>query len=86
MTIFLMILCGQFLHAILRTSGVRAIASGNLWKVVGLNVASNLVRYLVLTGGVAAAIQNDWRGVMAIVIGQAAGDLIAMRKGGFSDA
>lgn len=81
MTIAL-IFVGQFLHAVLRTAAVQAIAKDRQWAVIALNAAANLVRLLVLSGGVVAVMGSDWVAVAAVVIGQAAGDWVSMRYGG----
>jgi len=75
----LLIFLGQFAHAMLRTAAVQAIARDRTFAVVGLNAAANLVRLLVLSGGVIAVIESDWLTVVAVVIGQAAGDWLSMR-------
>jgi broad specificity polyphosphatase/5'/3'-nucleotidase SurE len=76
-----LIFVGQFAHAVLRTSAVQAIASGRPWVVVALNAAANLVRLLVLSGGVVAVMDGNWLNVAAVVVGQAAGDFVSMRLG-----
>jgi len=81
MTIFLIFL-GQFAHAVLRTSAVQAIAADKQWATILLNAAANLVRLLVLSGGVVGVMDGDWFVVAAVVIGQAAGDWVSMRFGG----
>ena len=78
----LLILAGQFTHALLRTAAVQAIARQQTGRVIALNAAANLVRLLVLSGGVMAVIGSDWINVAAVVIGQAAGDWLSMRLGG----
>jgi hypothetical protein len=78
----LLIFAGQFAHAVLRTAAVRAIAHDRTFAVIVLNAAANLVRLLVLSGGVMAVMSSDWMRVAAVVIGQAAGDWISMRYGG----
>jgi len=80
-TTTLLIFLGQFAHAVLRTAAVQAIAHDRAWAVMGLNAAANLVRLLVLSGGVMAVMGSDWINVAAVVIGQAAGDWISMRYG-----
>lgn len=77
-----LIFVGQFAHAVLRTAAVQAIAKDRPWAVIALNAAANLVRLLVLAGGVVAVTSNDWASVAAVVVGQAAGDWISMRYGG----
>lgn len=77
----LLIFAGQFAHAVLRTSAVQAIAHNRPMAVIGLNAAANLVRLLVLSGGVMAVMGSDWAGVAAVVVGQAAGDWISMMYG-----
>jgi broad specificity polyphosphatase/5'/3'-nucleotidase SurE len=82
----LLIFAGQFTHAVLRTSAVQAIAKGRPWMVMGLNAAANLVRLLVLSGGVAAVMDGNWLNVAAVVVGQAAGDWVSMRLGSMAVA
>lgn len=77
----LLIFLGQFAHAVLRTAAVQAIAHDRAWAVMGLNAAANLVRLLVLSGGVMAVMGSDWGAVAAVVVGQAAGDWLSMRFG-----
>jgi hypothetical protein len=77
----LLILLGQFAHSVLRTAAVQAIAQDNAWAVMALNAGANLVRLLVLSGGVMAVVGSDWITVAAVVAGQAAGDWVSMRFG-----
>ena len=75
----LWIVVGQSLHSLLRTSGVRAIASASRWMALTLNAASHVVRATVMTGAVATIMDADWRGVVAVALGSIVGDWIAMR-------
>lgn len=76
-----LIFAGQFAHALLRTAAVRAIAQDRTIAVMALNAAANLVRLMVLSGGVVAVIGSNWLDVAAVVVGQAAGDWLSMRMG-----
>lgn len=75
------IFVGQFLHALLRTSAVRATGLGRERLTVTLNLAANLVRLLVLTGGIDAVMSRSWIGVAVFLAGQGIGDFISMRVG-----
>lgn len=77
----ILIFAGQFAHALLRTAAVRAIAQDRTVAVMALNAAANLVRLLVLSGGVVAVMGSNWIDVAAVVVGQAAGDWLSMRLG-----
>lgn len=77
----ILIFAGQFAHALLRTAAVRAIAHDRTVAVMALNAVANLVRLLVLSGGVMAVMGSDWFNVAAVVTGQAAGDWMSMRLG-----
>ncbi len=77
-----MIALGQFFFALLRTAAVRAIAADRRGLTVALNAGASLLRLLVLTGGVTAVLQADWRAIAVFVIAQAAGDYVSMRFGG----
>ena len=85
MTHVALILVGQFAHALLRTASVQAIARQRTAAVIALNAAANLVRLLVLSGGVAAVLASDWLAIAAVVVGQAAGDWLSMSLGGKAD-
>lgn len=76
-----LILLGQFAHAVLRTAAVQAIAKDRAWTVMGLNAMANLVRLLVLSGGVMAVMDGNLVNVLAVVVGQAAGDWVSMKFG-----
>lgn len=80
--ILIAIFVGQFLHALLRTSAVRATGLGCGRLTVTLNLAANLLRLLVLTGGVDAVMSRSWMGVVVFLAGQGAGDYLSMRLGG----
>lgn len=73
------IFAGQFLHALLRTSAVRATGLGREHLTVALNLAANLVRLLVLTGGIDAVMSRSWIGVAVFLAGQGVGDYLSMR-------
>lgn len=76
-----MVFAGQFLHALLRTAAVQAIAKQRTVVVIALNAGANLVRLLVLSGGVIAVMDGNWVTVAAIVAGQGAGDWLSMHLG-----
>lgn len=77
--LWLAILAGQFFHALLRTSAVKSIAQGSAYKTIVLNMAANLTRLLVLSGGIGSVMSSDYVGVCACVLGQALGDYVALR-------
>lgn len=79
--LWLAILAGQFFHALLRTSAVKSIAQGSAYKTIVLNMAANLTRLLVLSGGIGSVMASDYVGVVACVVGQALGDYVALRGG-----
>lgn len=75
------IVIGQTLHSVLRTSGVKAIATSARWKAITLNAASHVVRATVTAGTVATIMDTDYRGVIAVALGSIIGDWIALRSG-----
>ena len=77
-----LIVAGQALHSLLRTSGVRAIAQSSRWRAVSLNAASHIVRAAVMTGAVKSIMDSSVAGIAAVALGSMIGDLIAMRRGG----
>jgi len=77
--ILLAIFIGQFAHALLRTSAVRATGAGRQKLTVLLNLAANLVRVMVLTGGIDAVMSRSWIGVAVFLAGQGLGDYLSMR-------
>ena len=81
MITLILIFVGQFAHALLRTSAVRATGMGRQNLTVVLNLAANLVRLLVLTGGIDAVMSRSWVGVAVFLAGQGAGDYLSMRLG-----
>lgn len=72
---------GQLLHSILRTAAIQAISADKKFLVIMLNMAANIVRVLVLSGGIASAFQSDWIGVALMAIGQSIGDYLSMTFG-----
>jgi len=77
-----LIVGGQVLHSLLRTSGVQAIAQSSRWRAVALNAASHIVRAVVMTGAVASIMDSSVAGVAAVAVGSMIGDLVSMRQGG----
>lgn len=82
MKLLILIFVGQFVFAVLRTAAVRAIAADRRAAAISLNAGASLMRLLVLTGGVSAVLESDWRAVVVFVAAQAAGDYVSLRYGG----
>jgi hypothetical protein len=80
------IVVGQSLHSVLRTSGVRAIATASKWKAIALNAASHVVRATVMAGTVSTIMETDYRGIIAVALGSVIGDWIALRSGKISES
>lgn len=81
MITLILIFLGQFAHALLRTSAVRATGIGRQNLTVILNLAANLVRLMVLTGGIDSVMRGSWVGVLVFLAGQGLGDYLSMRLG-----
>ena len=57
---FFTLLFGQLIHAVLRTAVVSAIANDKKLATMLLNMVANLVRLVVLAGGVVAVNEQNW--------------------------